>query len=106
MVNRLVSLTALLCLAGVVLFGKLIPSSPLFSFVSSNKWVALARLILVGAMIWLSFKGYITNLKMRRYVWLTGLWLISIGLAMIMATQINGLLFDYFKPLDLLLLIE
>jgi hypothetical protein len=82
------------------------PNSQLFFFVSSDKWIALSRLILVGAMIWLSFKGHISNLKMRRYIWLAGISFMSVGTALMTATQVNGLLFDYFKPLDLLLLIE
>ena len=90
----------------VVIIANWIPDSPLFYFISPDKWLMLARLALVGAMIWVSFKGYIAAPRTRTIFNRAGLAMLGLGAAMLMAVQVSGTLFDYFKPLDLLLLVE
>ena len=90
----------------VVIIAKLIPDSPLFYFIGPERWLMLVRLALVGGMIWVSFNGYIRRPKTRHILNRVGLVMLGLGAVTFMAIQLSGYLFDFFKPLDVLLLVE
>jgi hypothetical protein len=81
------------------------PNSPLFYFISSNKWVAIIRLAVVGSMIWLSWGGYLKDERLRRLLSRIGAGLIVLG-SWLLVSQLNFVFSDVVKPLDILLTIE
>ena len=106
MLNKILSLLVLVCVILILVFARQMPNNPIFFFISSNQWIAMGRLILVGSMIWLSWGGYLKDKRIRTTLGRLGAILISLGTILLLATQFNGRFFDIFKPLDMLLIIE
>jgi hypothetical protein len=106
MVNRVVSLSVLLCVVVVLIWGVFSPDNPLFLFISSNKWLSIARLIIVGSAVFVSLSDFMSNRKFNRIAYLFGMSLIALGGSILFFTQIQNIILDYLKPLDLLLLVE
>ncbi|HEY1248101.1 MAG TPA: hypothetical protein VGE97_03855 [Nitrososphaera sp.] len=106
MINRIVSVSVLLCVVVVLIWGVLSPDNPLFFFISSNKWLSISRLFLAGAVVFVTYTGVIRSHDLKRLACRCGLGLMALGTFLFLLTQLQPYLFDYFKPLDLLLLVE
>jgi hypothetical protein len=106
MINRIVSLLVLLCVVAVLIWGVLGPSNPLFFFISSNKWLSIVRLLVAGSLVWVSFGSVVNTAELKRTAYRGGLVLMGLGTLLFLLTQVQTALFDYLKPLDLLLLVE
>jgi hypothetical protein len=106
MTNKIVSLSVFLCVVAVLVWGSLSPSYTLFYFISSDKWLSIARLLLAGSLVWVSFGGVVSTKELKDIGLKAGLILMSVGAFLLLLTQFQGGLFDYLKPLDLLLIVE
>jgi hypothetical protein len=106
MVNRVVSLSVLLCVVAVLIWGTLSPSYPLFLFISPDKWLSIARLLFASFMVLASFTSVFNSSELRKITYRMGMGMIGLGAFLLLLTQVQASLFDYFKPLDLLLLVE
>jgi hypothetical protein len=106
MLNKIVSLLVFLCVVAVLIWGSLSPENSLFFFISSNKWISIGRLLIAGSLVWISFRDVINTSEVKKLSLQAGLALMGLGTFLFFLTQYQSALFDYFKPLDLVLMIE
>jgi intracellular septation protein A len=106
MVNKTIS--AVILSASVVI-AAIAPSQPdniLFLFISPNKFIAACRVILALGMVFLSFRGYIGNRKLRESALCGGLVLTAFGIATLLITPLTNAVYDQVKLLDAMILAQ
>jgi hypothetical protein len=106
MLNKIISIGTLVCMLAVLAMARTEPSDPLFYLISINPGATLFKLSLVGAMLFMAFKDCIRNVFTRRGVAFYGVALIIFGVAGLVTPSLGNALYDYLKPMDLLLVIE
>jgi hypothetical protein len=106
MVDRFVSVATLLCVVIVAIVGIKSPNYPLFLFISSNLAVGLARISLVLLMIKVSFCQRIGSMRVCKYLGWAGIGLMSLAACSLWMTSVEGALYNFLKPMDLLLIME
>lgn len=106
MINKLISIGTLLCLLAIMLMSRADSNDPLFYLISVDSGAATLKLALVAAMLYLAFKNSFSSAFIRNGVALLGLGIIVFGVSGLFVPVLGNILYEYFKPLDLLLLIE
>lgn len=110
MLNRVISSVILSCSFAVMPIIGNHQGSLLFLFISPNKWVGTVRLALALVAFFISFKNFskIFNRypKLRASSLALGLIMIVFGLVSTLEASLGTFFYDYFKPLDLMIILE
>jgi len=106
MTNKLITGATLLCLLAIALVGHINPTDPLFAFVSIEQASMLFKLGLVAAMVSLTFLSLAKNAVLRASLAIVGLGLLSFGAVTLLVNPFGAALYEFLKPLDLLLVME
>lgn len=81
-------------------------SDPLFLFISNNAVTNTGRIIVAALLVGLALRGYIKNPRLRQALGLIGFGVVLMAGYALFSPVMEGLLYTYLKPLDLLLAIE
>jgi|GEM_PF-3403035 len=106
MVIRLLSLVVTVCISELTFIGAQAPNDPLFLFISNNRTVVIARLILIMLALNISFKGRFRHIASQRASALLGTSLIIFGVAASVSQTVFDKLGSYLKLFDLVFIIE
>lgn len=105
MTTKITALTMSVCAAVLYLFSWTSPNDPLFFFVSNNSFIAIARLLVAGGLIWLSYKKRFHFKGVKLLLGLTAIALIAFGAITISIPTLYNSLYGLVNPLDYLFFI-
>lgn len=106
MVNKTISAVVLSASVVIAALASNQPDNILFLFISPDRFIAAARVILAIGMVFLSFRGYLSNSKLREYALVGGLLLAAFGIAALVITPFTNAVYDQIKTLDAMILAE
>jgi hypothetical protein len=106
MVNKTISVVILSASVVIAIIASTQPNNILFLFISSDRLMAAARVMLGLGMVFLSFRGYVSSRKLREYIMGGGLVLSAFGLAAMLITPFGSALYNHIKLLDTMILAE
>ena len=106
MVNKVISGVMLTTSIVFLALANSQPDNILFLFLSSNKLIAVSRIVLAAGMVALSFKGLIEKEKTRQSVKYAGLGLILFGILSMLMTGLSSAMYDYVKLIDVMIIAE
>ncbi len=105
MIAKLISVAIGLGILYVLSQSLLQASEPLFLFISNNPFVAIARLVLIAALVAISFKGFYNHL-LRVGCQTLAVALTVVGIIGFTVTPLTYAVYGFLKPLDFLLALE
>jgi len=106
MLNKVISASSFILLTAILFEALFNPLDPVFLFFSDNPFVAVIRTLLVGGMVYFSFKKSVSG-RTKKSLAVLGSMLIITGFVCLMLTPIQGtLIYNYFHYLDFLVMIE
>jgi hypothetical protein len=106
MLNKLTSSVMAATAFAVMVVTPSNPSSMLFIFISNNKFIATARLVVALIMVAISFEFVRFGANARRPLLFSGLAFIAAGFVSVFVSPVLYGLYDYVKIMDILIAME
>jgi hypothetical protein len=106
MVNKVISSVILTTSVVFLALANSQPDNLLFLFLSPNELIGISRVVLGVGMVLLSFKGLLSNARIRQAVKYGGLSLMAFGVLCMLITPLSSALYDYLKLLDIMIVAE
>lgn len=106
MTIKVTAITVSVCVVLLYILATLFPNDPYFYLISSNSAVSIGRLIVAAGLINLAFKKKFTTGYGHRLAAGLAIAAVGFGMAGIVIPPMTYSLFNYFKPMDYLFLIE
>jgi hypothetical protein len=106
MIAKLVSLITLMSSVGLYILSASDPMDPLFFIISNNIAVEITRVLFLAALALAVFFPIIKQAQMQKVMGCVGGLFIIAGIIGFMTNGLSYLLYNYFRPLDFVILTE